>query len=204
MKNIIVALGYSLIKGNPIPDTGGWVQRVFDKLGERENFILINKGGGGDNTLNLLERIDLDCLSHKPSGVILGVGVNDSRIRDSKNMANEVSIEQYKANLEKIISILRNESISLCLFAPLPVVDSLSDPFKPDKRYQLKWVQLYHNTFVEIVGNRGQEIGDRPGNRGQTTFFDSQSSERVINYIYTSTTSHHHTWRSPASDLARK
>lgn len=151
MKKTIVAFGDSLIKGNPIPETGGWVKRVFDHEEFKIKFNLINKGIGGDNTYNLIERCDLDCLQLKPFGVILGAGVNDSRIRDSRNMANEVPLSEYTDNLTQILNMLFNNSITVCLFAPLPVIDSLSDPYKPDKRYQLKSVRRYHDAFFNIA-----------------------------------------------------
>lgn len=161
MNNKIVAFGDSLIKGNPEPENGGWVQRCFNNDLIKGRAQLIIKGVGGDNILNLLNRVETDCLKHSPSGVILGIGVNDSRVRDSLNGANEVPIDDFEKDLKRLYQILFDNGIkSIFVVTPLPVLDKLSDPFKPDKRYQKKWVKKYRDIILNVSKDNRIHIFD--------------------------------------------
>jgi lysophospholipase L1-like esterase len=58
---------------------------------------VINSGIGGNNSIDLLERIDKDCLSHQPALTILMVGTNDM------NSKKYVPIKDFEKNLRSII-----------------------------------------------------------------------------------------------------
>ena len=159
---IIVAIGDSLIKGNPTPETGGWVGRVFKHPSIRSLAKLINTASGGDNTRKVIARLEKDCIDYRPDGVILGIGINDSRIRDSLGGVNEVPLTEFEKNLQEIIDRIKIIGINAVLLSiPLPVIDRLSDPFKPDKRYQNRWVQVYVEAARKIGIRNGLELFDR-------------------------------------------
>lgn len=162
MKKNIVAIGDSLIKGNPNPTTGGWVGRCFEHTMIKESVTLINSGRGGDNIIGVRKRLFSDCLRHTPEGVILGVGVNDSRIRDSLNGENEISPVEFRTNLYGLVSEILNSNVkSIFIVTPFPVIDRLSDPFKEDKRYQKKWVLKYRNIIINVAQEKNMWLFDK-------------------------------------------
>ena len=73
------------------------------------NYKIINEGIDGNTSRDALERIE-EILTYKPEVVILGFGMNDCA-RDSN-----ISPEEYKENMSKIISELRkNHIVSMIL-----------------------------------------------------------------------------------------
>lgn len=79
--------------------------------------FVINSGVGGNNTKDLLARIDSDCISYKPDLTILMVGTNDM------NSVKYIPLDQYKANLEKIIDILLKAKSKVLLMNILPLYE---------------------------------------------------------------------------------
>ncbi len=79
--------------------------------------LVVNAGIGGNNTIDLLARIDKDCLSHKPDLTVLMIGTNDM------NSVKYVPLEQYKQNLEKIIDILLQSKSKILLMNILPLYE---------------------------------------------------------------------------------
>jgi lysophospholipase L1-like esterase len=79
--------------------------------------FVINSGVGGNNTKDLLARIDTDCISYKPDLTVLMVGTNDM------NSVKYVPLDQYKANLEKIIDILLKAKSKVLLTNILPLYE---------------------------------------------------------------------------------
>ena len=84
---------------------------------QRTESPVINAGIGGNNTTDLLARIDKDCLSHKPDLTVLMIGTNDM------NRVKYVPLEKYKQNLEKIIDILLRSKSKILLMNILPLYE---------------------------------------------------------------------------------
>jgi len=57
----------------------------------------INSGNGGDSTVDLLRRIERDCLAHHPDIAFITIGGNDSHPN------NGISVTAYRDNLRHII-----------------------------------------------------------------------------------------------------
>ncbi|HEY8660740.1 MAG TPA: SGNH/GDSL hydrolase family protein [Hanamia sp.] len=76
--------------------------------------FVINAGIGGNNTRDLLERIDKDCLAYKPDLTILMVGTNDM------NSVKYIPIDQYEKNLRKIIDLILKSKSQVLLMNILP------------------------------------------------------------------------------------
>lgn len=76
--------------------------------------LVINAGIGGNNTKDLLDRIDKDCLAYKPDLTILMVGTNDM------NSMKYIPIEQYEKNLRKIIDLILKSKSQVLLMNILP------------------------------------------------------------------------------------
>lgn len=91
---------------------GGWVDRVkirahkatVDANGDTKTQV-VNLGVGGDTSTKLLARMDGEIKSRLspswPLGIIIAVGVNDSRTVDG---VAEVPIEHYKQNVQEILT----------------------------------------------------------------------------------------------------
>ncbi|ULT41911.1 hypothetical protein KRR40_46400 [Niabella defluvii] len=56
----------------------------------------INAGVGGNNTIDLLNRIEKDCLAHRPALTILMAGTNDM------NSVKHVPLAAYEENLSEM------------------------------------------------------------------------------------------------------
>jgi lysophospholipase L1-like esterase len=76
--------------------------------------VVINAGVSGNNTVNLLVRIDKDCLVHHPKLTVLMVGTNDM------NSQKYVPLDKYKANLVEIITKIKAAGSQVLLMTILP------------------------------------------------------------------------------------
>ena len=77
---------------------------------------VINAGVGGNNTVNLLKRIEEDVLKKNPDLTILMVGTND--MLNSRKM---ISFQDYADNLNIIVKTLLSNEIKVLLMSPPPV-----------------------------------------------------------------------------------
>jgi lysophospholipase L1-like esterase len=89
--------------------------------------MVINSGVGGNNTIDLLARLESDCLVHKPGLTILMVGTNDM------NSRKYIPLDAYAQNLTKIIRSILDAGSNLALMNLLPVYEPyLFTRHKPD------------------------------------------------------------------------
>ncbi|MDW7691169.1 GDSL-type esterase/lipase family protein [Flammeovirgaceae bacterium SG7u.111] len=77
---------------------------------------VINAGIGGNNTSDLLGRLEKDVLEKKPDLVILMVGTND--LLNSRKMISHL---KYEKQLGEITSRLKKEGIEVLMMSSLPV-----------------------------------------------------------------------------------
>ncbi|MDQ6482059.1 GDSL-type esterase/lipase family protein [Dyadobacter sp. LHD-138] len=82
-----------------------------------EKPFIINAGIGGNNTVDLLARIDKDCLSHKPDFTILMIGTNDM------NSKKYIPLPEYEKNLRKIVEMILGVKSQIMLMTILPVYE---------------------------------------------------------------------------------
>lgn len=83
----------------------------------KTDFQVINAGVGGNNTLDLLTRLDQDCLGHKPKLTILMVGTNDM------NSVKYVSPAHYRINLDNLVKKIKNSGSKVLLMSILPLYE---------------------------------------------------------------------------------
>jgi lysophospholipase L1-like esterase len=76
--------------------------------------LIVNAGVNGNTTNNLLQRIDADCLVHKPELVIMMVGTNDM------NNGKYVAPDKFKVNLEKLADKILQSGSKLLMMTILP------------------------------------------------------------------------------------
>ncbi|EDL60882.1 esterase [Gimesia maris DSM 8797] len=82
---------------------------------------VVNSGIGGHTTQNAIARFEKDVLQHDPDLVVIQYGINDSAVdvwRDPPATQSRVSVEQYAANLRKMIKQLKEKQISVILMTP--------------------------------------------------------------------------------------
>ncbi|RAJ97469.1 lysophospholipase L1-like esterase [Larkinella arboricola] len=83
----------------------------------QESVTVINAGIGGNNTVDLLVRMQKDCLAHQPELTILMVGTNDM------NSKKYVPLPEYEKNLRQIVSDLLVARSQVMLMTILPVYE---------------------------------------------------------------------------------
>ncbi len=91
----------------------------FEAISQTENqpSEIINSGIGGNNTVDLLARIEKDCLVHKPDLTILMVGTNDM------NSKKYIPILDYEQNMRKIIEMILKNNSKILIMNLLPVYE---------------------------------------------------------------------------------
>ena len=131
---------------------------------------VINAGVGGDNTLDILARINESCIKHRPTLTVLKVGTNDM------NSRKYIPLAQYQTHLRKIIELIKNIKSQVVLMNLLPVYEPyLFTRHKPEfygaeghggrlrgmnecikqvaEEYHLTFLDLYH--IFSNAGNVG-------------------------------------------------
>ena len=78
---------------------------------------IINAGVGGNNTVDLLARIDADCLAQRPELTILMAGTNDV------NSKKYVPLTDYERNMQLMVSKLIGAKSQVMLMTILPVYE---------------------------------------------------------------------------------
>jgi lysophospholipase L1-like esterase len=77
----------------------------------------INAGVGGNNTIDLLNRIEKDCLAHRPALTILMAGTNDM------NSVKHVPLATYEKNLSAIAGRIIAAGSRLLMMTILPAYE---------------------------------------------------------------------------------
>ena len=129
-------------RGHPFGDTpadwgesyisliGGLLQSTYPELDLR----ICNVCTDGDQTRDLLRRWETDVIAWKPDWVCVLIGINDVwRRYDRPDHAEEaVPIEEYEANLEKLISGTRNLVRGMVLMTPFFMIRDREDAMRAD------------------------------------------------------------------------
>ena len=81
----------------------------------KEDTIIINAGIPGNNTQDLLDRLDKDCLAHSPDLTILMAGTNDGL-----NHAKYIPADIYKENMHRLVQRISESGSKVLLMTLLP------------------------------------------------------------------------------------
>ncbi|MHC4873143.1 MAG: SGNH/GDSL hydrolase family protein [Planctomycetota bacterium] len=100
---------------------------------------IFNKGIGGNKTTDLLARIEDDVLSIKPDHVVMMIGTNDTK---------KLSADEYRENLEKIISTFQKNSINVIQLTVLPGAKLERDDIKSEFNSIIYSLQEKYNHLV--------------------------------------------------------
>lgn len=115
----------------------GWVSHLKDYYESSDIYHAVyNLGIPGENSGGLLKRIDNECSCralYKYEGdkhlILIAIGINDLRGIDSPDNF-DVSPEEYKENVLKIISIAAKHSQNIAVIGITPVDENLTNPFE--------------------------------------------------------------------------
>lgn len=99
----------------------GWLQARFPEAGYR----ILNRGTGGDRTVELLARWKQDCLELKPDVVSISIGVNDVwRLRGEWNGQKYVSGADFEANYRNLLNQAREAGVRrFVLMSPTTIAE---------------------------------------------------------------------------------
>lgn len=98
---------------------------------ESDNPVVINAGIGGNNTYDILARIEQDCLMHHPELTILMAGTNDCM-----NSRHLVPLSQYEQNMRTIISRIADNKSRMILMSILPAYEPYLNLRHDPKSYE--------------------------------------------------------------------
>lgn len=138
---------------------------------QTEKFF-INSGVGGNNTADILNRIEKDCLNHHPELTIFMAGTNDM------NSMKHIPLPQYEKNMRTILSKIRDINSKIILmtippgYAPYLFTRHKKEFYEPEgykarmtavnnvikklaEEYKLILVDIHH--IFESIGNIGEE-----------------------------------------------
>jgi lysophospholipase L1-like esterase len=195
MERNLLVFGDSIVYGS-CDKEGGWVNRLrmFLDADNDSNSSVYNLGISGNDTENLLERIEKEIVDRfdedEDTIIIISIGINDSQFVHSKDDFN-VPLETFKSNLENIHSIARRYSSKILFVGLTAVDDTRTDPipWNVDKTYKNEYIGKYNDIiegfakendigFVKIFEDWSKDIeslldvdGLHPNSKGHEKIF---------------------------------
>lgn len=110
-----------------------------------ENPNVFNAGVGGNNTVDLLNRIEKDCLALKPKLTILMVGTNDM------NSVKYVPLKDYEKNLDTMAKMITRSGSKLLMMTILPVYEPDLLTRHPSAFYEPEGVSGRRKQVNEVI-----------------------------------------------------
>lgn len=111
----------------------------------KDSVVVVNAGYNGNNTADLLSRVDKDVLQRSPDLVILMVGTNDML-----NERNRLSLTAYKNNYQQLINIIKDRSALVLMTIP-PVYSPYIIARQPKTMYSVKGPQSLVDSANKII-----------------------------------------------------
>ncbi|MCC7499445.1 MAG: exo-alpha-sialidase [Bryobacterales bacterium] len=159
--NVIVALGDSVTWGIR-PDGSVKNSDTFVSVLERSLATLhahvINAGVGGNNSAQMLARLDHDVLAYKPRLVMIMAGLNDASYVDpgpAPRREPRIPVPEYSRNLAEIIRRVRAAGSQALLVTPNPMTSRY--PYVNFGWYQGKDINAALTGYVEAVRSLSRE-----------------------------------------------
>lgn len=157
----ILCFGDSITQG-ALDTEGGWADRLKRSLAEREQeepanrYQVYNLGIGGNTSEDLAKRIQHETAARESTDwqdvFVIAIGINDSRFNsDFKRI--EVSLDQYKSNLQQIVGAVQEFSAKIYFIGLTPVAEDgagESVPFK-NNEYNNRDVEAYDKALSEVA-----------------------------------------------------
>lgn len=106
---------------------------------------IINAGVGGNNTIEMLARIEQDCLAYKPRLTILMAGTNDM------NSVKHVPLDQYEKNMNEIAGRIIKSGSKLLMMTILPCYEPYLLTRHPKAFYEPEGVAGRRDQVNEVI-----------------------------------------------------
>lgn len=150
MKRICV-FGASITSGWTDTVQGGWCDLLkCDVL--KNGIFVFNLGISGNDTNDLLKRLDNECKVRRPNHIIIGLGTNDSKyyLTDKKF---QTPIEDFENNLNEIIKISKLHCNNITLIGLTRVDEETINLELENKNFifKNKYLEQYDNTIKEVA-----------------------------------------------------
>ena len=132
--------GYAMI-------TAAWFGALYPELKVK----FLNRGIGGDRTVDLKTRWQRDCLDLKPDLISILIGINDTWRKYDNN--DPTTKEEYKASYHFLLTEIRNKlnaQIILCEPFLLPVTEAQKKQWREDLNPKIDVVKELAREFDAI------------------------------------------------------
>jgi lysophospholipase L1-like esterase len=132
---------------------------------------IINAGVNGNNTRDILFRLETDCLSHNPDLVVLMIGTNDM------NSRFHVPVHEFENNLQELLQRITETGSAILLINLLPVYEPFLYERHDAEFYQPEGFSARRKTINELILKCAEKFG--------TGFIDMYHIFRAIGEIGT-------------------
>lgn len=163
MAVIIAGFGDSITAGQYI-ESGHTYLHKLEAIFSCET---VNAGVPGNTSTQGLERMEQDVLAHRPDWCIVAFGMND-HVAHAPQQA-KTSPDQFRRNLEEIVSRLNARGIKpvLCTISPIIEGDAQTYYYNrhPKEWYRepsgaQAWIDAYSEVIREVAASRGAALAD--------------------------------------------
>jgi lysophospholipase L1-like esterase len=120
-------------------------QAGSQSAGNDEPPLVINAGIGGNNTVEMLARIENDCLSHHPDLTVLMAGTNDM------NSRKHVPLTDYEKNMRDMVNMISSAGSKVLLMTILPAYEPYLYTRHPKEFYDPEGYVARRKAVNEVI-----------------------------------------------------
>ncbi len=147
MLNTLIGFGASSMQG--VGDSqGGWFARA-EELAKGRRMRWINRGVGGNTTRDMLLRVTT-VTAHSPHRLVVMLGCNDMPRAGDQQTQRRTSLEEYAANLRKLLPRIAGTPSLLITSFPVAATVGISDAT----------FELYMSVASEVASGAGYGVWD--------------------------------------------
>ena len=114
---------------------------------------VINAGVNGNNSRQLLARLDSAVIAHQPDVVVIGGGTNDAI-----NSRNAIELDEYLTNVQTMVEQCREAGLDVVLITAIPCVDSYVLQRHPASFFKGRAPSVKVQAYVESLLNLGKKL----------------------------------------------
>ncbi len=190
MEKIICIFGASTTSGFWDLEKGGWVNRLrlyFDSKASDDFYVTIyNLGVDGNNSRDLLKRLQNECNAREPNIIIISIGSNDSFV-NSKGKTN-VPLKEFEKNILKLIELSKKFTNEIIFLGLYDLDESKTKPVSWDKNVSYinsnmrkydeilkectKKKNIFYIDMHGLLENKDFEDGVHPNSTGHEKMFN--------------------------------
>lgn len=172
----VVFFGDSITKAGSNPD--GYISLLQQNV--LQAWEVINAGQGGNKITDLLERVNADVLAHKPTCVVVNIGIND--IWHAYQGYGGTSLDKFIEYYQMLIDVLNDSNRVILLCTPTIMGESMDSPCVADAdidSYTQKIVELAQINHLPVADLRAAFVAARLENNLQNQEFGLLTTDGV-------------------------